>query len=47
MAESSAGFPPPSVGLHTLDQTVPLPKTPSPVKRVLINYNYEVLCAYN
>jgi hypothetical protein len=35
------------VGPSTLDQTVPLPKTPSPVKRVLINYNYEVLCAYN
>jgi hypothetical protein len=34
-------------GDSTIDQTVALPKTPSPVKRVLINYNYEVLCAYN
>ena len=33
-------------GDSTIDQTVALPKTPSPVKRVLINYNYDVLCAY-
>ena len=30
-------------GDTTIDQSAPLPKTPSPVKRVLINYNYEVL----
>ena len=34
-------------GSSTIDQTVPLPKTPSPVKRVLINYDYDVLCAEN
>lgn len=30
-------------GNTTIEQTVPLPKTPSPVKRALINYNYDVL----
>jgi hypothetical protein len=35
------------VGNSTVDQTVPLPKTPSPVKRALINYNYDVLSTEN
>jgi aminopeptidase N len=35
------------VGPSSLDQTVPLPKTPSPVKRALINYNYDVLSTVN
>jgi aminopeptidase N len=35
------------IGSSTVDQTVPLPKTPSPVKRVLINYNYDVLSIEN
>jgi aminopeptidase N len=30
-------------GDSTIDQSAPLPKTQSPVKRVLINYNYDVL----
>ncbi len=34
-------------GSRTIEQTVPLPKTPSPVKRVLINYNYDVLSIEN
>jgi hypothetical protein len=34
-------------GDSTIDQTIPLPKTPSPVKRVLINYNYDVLSTEN
>jgi len=34
-------------GSSTLDQTVPLPKTPVPVKRALINYNYDVLSIDN
>jgi hypothetical protein len=35
------------IGSSSLDQTVPLPKTPSPVKRALINYNYDVLSVDN
>lgn len=35
------------VGNTTVDQTVPLPKTPAPVKRALINYNYDVLSTEN
>ncbi len=35
------------IGSSSLDQTVPLPKTPSPVKRALINYNYDVLSIDN
>ncbi len=34
-------------GSSSIDQTVALPKTPSPVKRVLINYNYDVLAVEN
>jgi hypothetical protein len=34
-------------GDSAFDRTVPLPKTASPVKRVLINYNYDVLCTEN
>lgn len=34
-------------GNNTIEQTVPLPKTTSPLKRVLINYNYDVLCTEN
>jgi hypothetical protein len=34
-------------GSSGFDQTVPLPKTPSPVKRALINYNYDVLSIEN
>ncbi len=34
-------------GNSTIDQTVPLPKTPAPVKRAMINYNYDVLCTDN
>jgi hypothetical protein len=34
-------------GDSAIDQTVPLPKTPSPLKRILINYNYDVLCTEN
>jgi aminopeptidase N len=34
-------------GDSTIDQTVPLPKTPSPVKRALIDYNYDVLSTEN
>ena len=34
-------------GNNTIEQTVPLPKTASPLKRVLINYNYDVLCTEN
>jgi hypothetical protein len=35
------------VGSSSLDQTVRLPKTPSPVKRALINYNHDVLSIDN
>jgi hypothetical protein len=31
-------------GASPLEQTIRLGKLPSPVKRVLINYNYDVLC---
>lgn len=34
-------------GPKTLDQTVQLPKLPSAIKQVVINYNYDVLCAYD
>jgi hypothetical protein len=34
-------------GSSSLEQTVKLGKLPSPVKRVLINYNYDVLCTEN
>lgn len=37
----------PMVGSTAFDQTIPLPKPPSPVKRVLINYNYDVLSTEN
>jgi hypothetical protein len=33
------------VGDKTIEQTVNLPKLPSPVKKVSINYFYDVLCA--
>jgi hypothetical protein len=35
------------IGPKTIDQTAPLPKLPSPVKRVWINYNYDVLSTEN
>jgi aminopeptidase N len=35
------------VGSSTSEQTVQLPKTPSAVKRALINYNYDVLSTEN
>ena len=35
------------IGSSSLEQTVPLPKTPSPVKRALIDYNYDVLSTDN
>ena len=31
-------------GTNTVDQTVQLPRLPSDIKKVLINYNYDVLC---
>jgi hypothetical protein len=34
-------------GSKTIDQTVQLPKSPSPVKRALIDYNYDVLATVN
>jgi hypothetical protein len=34
-------------GPNTVEQTVKLPKLPAPIKRVLINYNYDVLCTDN
>jgi len=34
-------------GDSTIDQSAPLPKTQLPVKRVLINYNYDVLDSEN
>ncbi len=34
-------------GSHTEEQTIQLPKMPSGIKEVLINYNYDVLCAYD
>jgi hypothetical protein len=37
----------PMVGPMTADQTVQLPKLPSPVKRAMINYFYDVLSTEN
>jgi hypothetical protein len=34
-------------GCKTIDQTVQLPKLPAPVKRVVINYYYDVLSTEN
>ena len=34
-------------GDHTIENTMQLPKLPGAVKRVLINYNYDVLCTEN
>lgn len=34
-------------GSSTIDQTMRLPKLPSPVKQALINYNYDVLAIEN
>ena len=34
-------------GDNTIDKTVQLPKLPAPIKRFLINYNYDVLCTDN
>jgi len=34
-------------GPATIDQTVPLPKTPVPVKSAMINYDYDVLAIEN
>jgi hypothetical protein len=35
------------VGDNTMEKTAQLPKLPAPIKRVLINYNYDVLCTDN
>ena len=35
------------VGASTVEHTVQLPKLPSPVKRALINYYYDVLATEN
>jgi hypothetical protein len=35
------------LGSSTIDQTISLPKMPSPVKRLIINYNYDVLAIEN
>jgi hypothetical protein len=37
----------PIAGASTFDRTVPLPKLPAPVKRVLIDYYYDVLSTGN
>jgi hypothetical protein len=34
-------------GCKTIDQTVQVPKLPAPVKRVVINYYYDVLAVEN
>lgn len=34
-------------GDSSLEQTVPMPKTPSQLKRIIINYNYDILCTEN
>jgi aminopeptidase N len=34
-------------GTKTIDQTLQLPKMPAPIKRALINYNYDVLSTEN
>jgi hypothetical protein len=34
-------------GPKTVEQTVQLPKMPAPIKKVMINYNYDVLCTDN
>jgi aminopeptidase N len=34
-------------GDNTIEKTVQLPKLPAAIKRVLINYNYDVLCTEN
>ena len=34
-------------GLTSVEQSVQLPKFPSPIKKVFINYNYDVLCTEN
>jgi hypothetical protein len=34
-------------GPTTVEHTVQLPKLSAPIKRVLINYNYDVLCTDN
>jgi hypothetical protein len=36
-----------AVGSQTIEKTVQLPKLPAPVKKVSINYNYDVLCTEN
>jgi hypothetical protein len=35
------------IGSKTVEQTVPLPKLPAPVKKVSINYFYDVLSIEN
>jgi hypothetical protein len=35
------------VGDSTYEKTMQLPKYPSPIKRVMINYNYDVLAIEN
>jgi aminopeptidase N len=34
-------------GANSIEQTVALPKMAAPIKKVVINYNYDVLCADN
>jgi aminopeptidase N len=36
-----------AIGNSTVEKSVPLPKMPSPVKRVMMNYFYDVLCTEN
>jgi len=37
----------PAMGVSAIDRTVPLPKLPSPVKRAMINYYFDVLAIEN
>ncbi len=34
-------------GPTSIEKTIPLPKLPAPLKKVMINYNYDVLCLEN
>jgi hypothetical protein len=36
-----------TVGNQTIEHTIALPKMPTPVKRVFINYYNDVLCTYD
>jgi hypothetical protein len=37
----------PIIGPTTMEQTAQLPKMPGPIKRLMINYYYDVLCIEN